>query len=64
MAPITTETGSLAILVRATDPLFSTLARIKPLDEPAPIYRSVVADLGIPGQFTGPAPVIAGTVLG
>ncbi len=63
MAPITTPTGSLAILVRATDPLFSVLAQIRPLDEPAPIYRSVVVDLGVPGQFTGPAPVIAGEVL-
>lgn len=63
MIPITTPTGSLAILVRATDPLFSTLAHIRPLDEAAPIYREVVADLGIPGQLVGAAPVITGTVL-
>lgn len=61
--PCTTATGSLAIMIRATDPLFSTLAHIRPLDEPAPIYRETVADLGIPGHLTGAAPVLTGTVL-
>lgn len=28
-----------------------------------PIYRSVVADLGIPGQLTGPGRVVPGEVL-
>lgn len=63
MAPLTTETGSLAILVRATDPLFSVLANIRPLDEDAPIYREVVATRGVPGHLTGAASVIPGTVL-
>lgn len=50
-------------MIRATDPLFSTLAHIRPLDEPSPIYREVVADLGVPGHLAGPAPVLVGTVL-
>lgn len=61
---LTTPTGSLAILIRATDPLFGALAHIRPLDEPAPVYREVVADLGLPGQLTGPGRVITGQVLG
>lgn len=61
---ITTDTGSLGIIVRATDPLFGALAHIRPLDEPAPVYREVVADLGLPGQLTGPGRVITGQVLG
>lgn len=63
MHTLTTPTGSLAILIRATDPLFGALAHIRPLDEPAPIYREVVADLGVPGHLAGPAPVLVGTVL-
>lgn len=63
MHPITTDTGSLALLIRATDPLFSRVAHIRPLDEPAPIYLEVVADLGVPGHLTGAAPVLTGTVL-
>jgi len=63
MTPTTTPTGSLAILVRATDPLFSTLAHIRPQEEDAPLYRSVVADLGLPGRGAGNGTVLVGTVL-
>lgn len=58
-----TPTGSLAILVRATDPLFSAVAHIAPLSEDAPLYRSVVADLGVPGHLVGAGRVVAGEVL-
>ena len=63
MTPTTTPTGSLAILVRATDPLFSALAHIRPQDEPAPIYSGVVADLGVPGHLVGAGRVVTGEVL-
>ena len=62
-ATLLTDTGSLAVLVRATDPLFSAVAHIAPLSEDAPLYRSVVADLGVPGHLVGAGTVIAGEVL-
>lgn len=59
----TTDTGSLAVLVRVTEPLYAWLAQTDHSSEDAPIYRDVVADLGTPDGLVGPGLTIPGTAV-
>ena len=61
---LTTATGSLALLVRVTDPLYALLGPSRAADEPTPIYAEVIGAVGPdPSRHHSGDLVLTGTVV-